>query len=185
MSSVKPPIWVVLGAHFRADPRKTGVLVLLTVVMLFMYVRWMVQSGPSEANASTDLVAPAGADALHGDSAMKERSPSRRITLHTPLPAAPRRNPFALDLAEYPLASGGNQERTEAYVVETPPDGKAAWQEADWQLQGIMISRHPVACINGKVLRVGDQIRACRLVRIEPQRVFLQHGDDLFVLKLD
>lgn len=163
-------IGVLLAAHFRADPRKTALLIMLVVVMLVVYVRMFVKGvsvGAAVAGAEPSVVLPPA-------------GPGRPAVTHPdrlPLPEMPARelqgDPFAVDLERYPPAPQGKKDDAGA-VVSGHTDDSVREQAESLALQSTLCGPAPIACISGQFLRPGQQINGFVLQRVEPTRVILQ-----------
>lgn len=190
MSATKAPIWVVVRAHLRSDVRKTGVLVVLILAMVVVYARLFFKSGgTSTADASTTAVVPgvpaAGAQTRN---AREDHSvPAERMTLSAPLFRKLARDPFAVDLGKFPFAAGAGQRMSDPPLGADAGDREEAIRAAASELvfQGIIYDGHSsIACINGQVVRPGQQIAGFVVKRVEPMRIVLQYEDVQVVLNL-
>ena len=182
MSSSKPPIWLVLRAHFRADARKTGILVALAVVMVVVYARLYHKSGsPKEADAAVEPVASAVTAPPTGTlgATDKPRGTRPRVSLAEPLSTQLARNPFAIELDQFPLAEGfvesSSPEPTDLKGWDPDEDIREALRELI--LQSTICGAWPLACINGQFVRPGEEVAGFVVKRVEPTRVVLRRGN--------
>lgn len=173
MSSGKPPIWVVLRAHVLADPRKTGALVLLSMVMVGMYVRLLVfNDGPKPASAAATTaqgVPPSPAP----EPGAKRTAPDRRIPLNRPLATSLQRDPFSLPSA-FIAPPGPTTQEAVPSRVGTDVVQRVREMAGQLVLQSTFVSNEPLATINGRVLSLGDQLEGFSLERVEPTFVIVQ-----------
>jgi hypothetical protein len=183
MRSARPPIWTVVRSHLRADPRKTGILIALTVVMVVVYLRMFSGSDvPGAANASAAAVkstSPAGA--RQDDQGVG----CDRLALDLPIPRELARNPLLADLSRFPSIEGTDGGSVD---VADPPertgDGSKPGPVADLVLQITSCGDAPLACINGQIVRPGESIEGFVLQRVAPTHVVLRRGHLDVILKL-
>lgn len=188
MSATRPPILVVLRAHLLADPRKTGVLVVLCLVMAFVYGRLMWRKySPSSvlaaSTASTATAAPGTGDAKAAKVDLPP-APARLALSSRPSPELAR-DPFAMrnqaaspDVPGEPVLLGPDG------TVANLQDDMAAAELNELVLQSTLCGPSPVACISGRVVRPGEQLGSFIVQRIEPTQVVLQRGQMQAVLSL-
>ncbi len=165
MSTGRPPVWVVFQAHLRADPRKTALLAILALVMVGLYGRWLLGSKglqPADAAATMTPVAIIGT----GETTGVVVPPAVRLS--RPLVRTIDHDPFAIDLEAYPRVAGS--------VVATAANATGGVAEIRGSagalvLQSTLCGPSPAACVNGKVIRLGEEIEGFVVERIEPDRV--------------
>ena len=182
MSKAKPPLWIVLRAHFRASPRKTGLLIALAVILVVVYVRlFMTSSSPSEAGAAvTDAPGPDPTGVNPGGTAHKAGPVAQRVPLSVPVSTRLARNPFVVDPSKFPIT---NSPVDPGPVSATPGEGPTADPNemiraaaSELTLQAVFYGESPLACINGEVVSPGQEIAGFHVKRIEPTRVVLHQG---------
>ena len=179
MAAGSPPIWVVLRTQARADPRKTVILAVLAVVMLVVYVR-MFWSGPtSQAEAellpavSSEVPTPAETPTVRAEDV------PARIVLSQPLSRELTHDPF--------IGSAALRSISPSVGPQTPAAGLRNTKEGTPQqleLQSTICCDDPIAGINGRFLRPGDQIQGYVLERVNPTSAVLRKGDASLVLFL-
>ena len=180
MSGARPTIWAVLRAHFRADMRKTGALVFLAVVMAVVYARLFFQSsGPSVANAKPAMDA---APVVIVSAPLTASPLAERISVPEPLSREIAGDPFAIDPDKYPLGPGAKMEGN-ATIVERADEAIRKEAKA-LVLQSTVSGDHPMACINGVFLKVGQDIAGFVLERVQADRVILRREGVQVVLFL-
>ncbi len=184
-------MWAVLRAHLRADPRKTGVLIVLVVVMAIVFARLYLKSSvPNEANASDGGGAvPSREGDTSGATDVTEREPAttpKRVVIPGHLPTELARNPFAVRLDRFPLAGGPTEpiSTPSAEVVEGGPDEDIREAANELALQSTICGGFPLACINGQVVSQGQEIAGFVVKSIEPTRVVLWRGGTAVALNL-
>ncbi|GMU23738.1 MAG: hypothetical protein AMXMBFR13_38160 [Phycisphaerae bacterium] len=166
MNVSKPPIWAVVKAHLARDARKTTVLVVLAVVMVVVYARLFLGSGtPEEADAGQLAVpvvpaAPLSAHTAAAGTAETRVRPGR--TLRREL----TRDPFEFNLQRYPVDPD--------IVIRQAPEESNASTQVELVLQSTICGTEPLAWINGRCLRKGQEIAGFVVEAIEPTRVVLQ-----------
>ena len=177
MSSRKPPFWVVLKAHAKADPRKTGVLIALSVVMVAVYV-WMFWTPPrtSEASTAANLVVAPASVAVTGKPAESSQSTTARARQELPQPLRRNltRDPFAVDLSRFPGSSETQPASGTSVTYSADPVKTIQDLAKELELQSTICGKKPLAHINGRVVQPGEDIAGFTLERVEPQRVILQ-----------
>lgn len=169
MSARRPPLRVVLKEQLRADPRKTAVLALLTVIMVTMYGRWMLRSKPVGAGPARALALPT---MVMPDSAAITVPPALRLS--RPLLRQVDRDPFAFDPGAYPLIAGT---APSADVPSMSVPGDVDSLPTGLVLQSTLCGPSATACVNGKVVRPGDEIEGFVLERIAPDHVVVQRNN--------
>ena len=173
MGAGKPPFWKVLKAHLRADPKKTGILSVLALVMVGMYGR-MFLSGPSQSAEAQPVepdvsVSPPVAAATEPDPA---RPPVERIEVVGVMADELVRDPFTSGADPWSRASSDSANRSmgdASFVLE---------------LTSTLCCDDPVAGISGRFLRPGDRIQGYVLERVEPTRVWLRKDGQTVELSL-
>jgi hypothetical protein len=175
MSSARPPIRVLLQAHFRADPRKTTVLALLVVVLIAACVRWWLKSS-SPATADASQVAGAVDPSLlplghNGDESAQAVLPPRE-PVDLPARQELSRDPFAIDLEAFPWAATGEPTDNALPAVDMTEERIRA-AAAQLVLQMILHDDSPLACISGRIVRPGQKIDGFVVSRIDQAQVVL------------
>lgn len=186
MSTGKPPPWVVLRAHFRADPRKTIVLAVLALVMVLIYGRMFLKPrGPRSASASAvTMVSDTDEFVAASDPAPKTAGPGRdRVALPGSWSGELPRNPFTI-----PTDAGGDGSSGVAESVglaESSVENNNRREAGELVLQSTICGDEPVACISGQVIRPGDSIQGFVLESVHPMGVILRRGDTRVSLTLN
>jgi hypothetical protein len=159
--------------------RKTGALVFLAVVMVVVYARLFFQSGPSVANAKPAM----DAAPVVIVSAPQTASPlAERIPVPEPLSRDIQGDPFAIDPDKFPLGPGA---KVQGSAVIAGRADEAIRQEAkDLVLQSTVSGDHPMACIDGQFLKVGQDIAGFVLEQVQADRVILRREGVQVVLFL-
>ncbi len=175
MRIAKPPLRVLLAAHLRADPRKSAVLVVLTLVLAVLYVRWLWPgAGPEQIEAAgIPAASPTGGQSPSraGPGAAGPTPP--RMLISTPLVRELTGDPFALDLQRYPAGREEPADRSQPpapVMFEDPVEAAAR----TLTLQSTMCGPAPLACINGEFIKPGQRVNGFVLERVEPTRVVLE-----------
>lgn len=181
MADMRPPVAVLIAAHIKAQPRKTAVLGILFVLMLGVYARMYVRSyGPRNASAEQSA-----ATTGISEPAQRTRPPAGRVTLELPLRRELRRDPFRVNLSDYPVHHpedvSGHQP-----VTGTPGDEEIRSKAERLRLQSILWREggSAVACIGERMVQAGDEIEGLTVTRVEATRVYLEREGVRFVLKL-
>lgn len=169
-SSARPPVWSVVQAHLRAQPRKSAVLAALAIVLVVVSVRTLMRSGmPSTAEAQV-VEDPAQSD--EGAALSAPQPAAGRVSLPRPLVRELPLDPFVLNVSQLP---GAEPEGSEAVEIITPDAGEEIRELASsLVLQSTMYGEKPVACINGQLLRPGQQIEGFVVERVSATRVVLK-----------
>ncbi len=200
MQSKPLPTWQTkLSDAMRRDPKRTGALGVLSVVLLVLIGRAMIggRAEPSAAVAGPAVVKKKSV----GDAAM--RTPNKNLNAAAvqkwlnSSPSKIDRNLFAIKLDFYPLPSGKGLAKG---AKSNSDEDKSAAQEADvlkeWaarseaaqqqarllRLQSTLMSARPKALINGQMVKEGDAVTAnpgdsqgeFRVLKIEPRRVIVE-----------
>lgn len=185
MSRAKPPILVVLKAHFRANRRKTGILAVLAVVMMVVYGRMFFKSGgPSPAGASVVVADPAPAN-TSTSAGSRPAKVTPRVTLSDPVPAGVSRDPFVVDLDKFARAPGESAIPAQTIeIVEGDPHAEIRAAADELELQAISYGESPLACISGQLVLPGQEIAGFVVSSVEPMRVVLRRGSIEVALNL-
>ncbi len=189
MSSLRPSAWAVVNAHLRADPRKTGVLAVLFVVLAMVVGRlWLGSGGAAEAEAQAGSQAAAGtANATPPGSGVPNAARIRaRAKVSVPAaPATQRADPFAVDADVFPRTRSDPDEEP---GPEAPPTGGRADEiraaAASLHLQSTLSGASPLACISGRVVQPGDRIDGFVVESIAPGNVVLRRDGVRVMLQL-
>lgn len=176
MNAARPPIWVVLRAHFVAQPRKSAALAVLCLVMMVVYARLFLKSGgPTSAEAAAAGLIPAsgaGAPPL---------PPPKRFQPDRPLRRALERDPFEVRLDRFAVDPSVTAEPRPPEVAATQPVRAAG----DLLLQGTLSGADRIAWINGRCVAEGEEIDGYRVEQVEPNRVVLSRDGLKRVLTMD
>jgi len=175
-----------------AEKKKVVTAICLTVVMVFMWAKVLLKSGP------------AGAQAGVGDQATKAERIGRELNVsYVELPMVVGRNDLITRdffdterWKEFGKISQAYQPGGPAEVNAVSPDDiedVAAQVVAQFQLQAIWVGKTPQASINNKLVLVGDKLQGqygsqtleCEVTHIEEDRVFLGCRGNQVELKLD
>lgn len=180
MANEKPPTLLLIRAHLMADPKKTVVLGVLTLVMVLVYVRLFLKGEPETAAAdeiATSMIATPDSPSA----STPEPSASEPVTVVTrpvmaiedPLTHKLGRDPFQVPIADFyqvPGAAVTDPTKTDAKQIEEEIRAAAARLE----LQSTIRGQAPMATINGRILQIGDEIDGFEIVTIEPTYVMLR-----------
>ena len=104
-----------------------------------------------------------------------------------PPAAPPTAQPAAVPAEDMPGLRQGQREQAARWTWSRDPftRGPAVVGVAGLTLTGIIWDRtSPLAIINGEVLQPGQEIEGYRLLQIQPDRVWLSDGEQLFQLLL-
>lgn len=189
-----------IGDALRSDPKRTGVLAVLSAVLLVLIGRAVMGNSvaPAPAVAGPVMVSPkpAGTDAALRSSGKSEQSAAVQRWLGTSPPKI-NRNLFAIQIDYYPQPSGKGLPKLGKTAAD---EDKSATQEADvlkeWaarseaaqvharqlKLQSTMMSAFPKALISGQMVKEGDVVASTpgdssgdfRVLKIEPRRVIVE-----------
>jgi len=183
MGNGRPPVWILIRAHLRGDPKKTAVLVLLAVVMVVVYARLFITTGgPQEVSAADQAVAavpPVAASA----SASENGPAEARVKLDRPLTRSLSRNPFTLSADRLSNASGADGGLTVESLGLDPVE-RARAAAAELVLESTIVGSAPLASISGRIVRPGDEIDGFVLERVEPTKVVLRQNEIRVILPL-
>lgn len=181
MREGQPPIWIVLKAHLRADRRKTGVLIALVAVMVVVYARtFWTSDAPQTVEASAP---PAAVEAADDSSARSSRMV--RISLPEPPPQELDRDPFQIDLMQFPRTDGRPEPPEPTRDFVGPAEDEDLYGAAsDLVLQSTICGDSPLACINSRVVRPGEEIDGFVLESVRPTHVVLRRGGLDVILEL-
>ena len=186
MGSRRPSVWILIRAHLRGDPKKTAVLVLLSIVMVGVYARLFLsisKGGPQEVSAAD--VAPTAVPTVSVDDTPPSgaRAKKTRVRLDRPLVRKLSRDPFTLGSDFMVDSSSANGQATdEARSLDPVQRARAA--AAALVLESTLCGSMPLAAISGRVVRPGEKIDGFVLERIEPNRVILRRHEVRVVLPL-
>jgi len=201
MQGKQDPTWQTkIGEALKRDPKRTGVLGLLSAVLLVLIGRAILGNNatPATAVASSPVVSArtASTDPALRPSGKNEQSAAVQRWLSSS-PAKIDRNLFAIKLDYYPQPSGKGLPRVGKSATD---DDKSAVQEADvlkeWaarseaaqlqarqlKLQSTMMSAVPQALISGQMVKEGDVVASTpgessgnfRVLKIEPRRIIVE-----------
>ena len=177
--SRKPPLWVVLRAQARADPRKTVVLIVLALAMVIVYARTFFQASvPQVASGVTSeaVVQPvSAANSGAGAGTPPATTPAARQKPTRPLLTQLLRDPFVVQAGGRPGQEPAVDPKPDSPVGSvTDPVESIRQQAGKLELQSTICGATPLACINGRVLQPGDEIEGFKLERVEPHRAMLR-----------
>ncbi len=198
MAAKAVPTWQSkLSATLRRDPKKTGVLTVLAVILIVLCGRGMIGQKANTPPAPGGVL-PEAKPAEDGDgfkaSGKKDTSAAMRQWLSS-TPAKISRNLFAVQLNYYPQPSGklirpsnsaeldklNTQDADELRERQVRLDALNL-QAKQFKLQSTLMSAKPRALINGELLKEGDLIAVdateasskFRVIKIEPRRVIME-----------
>ena len=180
MSIARPPIWVALRTNFVAQPRKAAVLLVLFVVLIVVYARWILSTGgPAAAEASIlPPVMPVPASPAPETPPLIDRFKPDR-----PLIRELARDPFLVQLERF--AIDPQAQVAAATTSTTSPATQPAVVEADLVLQGTVCGDNRLAWINGRCIRQGEEVEGYVLEQVEPTQVTLTRDGLKRVLSMD
>jgi hypothetical protein len=180
-----------------ADPKRTGVLAGLGLILMLLCFRAM-RGGPAIATASR-LPSPASLN-LPGPAGMSAEQAGSNNALIEWL-ASPRRlskrNLFALRLDAYPKdLSGPIPPADSNYSDEAAKSGAPqadqiavadtlAKQASKLTLQSTFLGPTPMAMVNGQLVREGDNLGLFQVVRIEPRRIAISQNGVTLQISMD
>lgn len=170
MAQAKPSLGTVIGAHLRADPRKTAVLAVLTLVMGGLYARWFFGATPEAAQAEIAAVATDAPPAPTAAAAPTSQPTVQRVLVAETLPSDLASDPFSLPLDKYPPGRPVAGDDANKTVSQDPIEAAAR----ALVLQSTLCGNSPMACINGVFIRPGQRVNGFVLRRVEPTRVVLE-----------
>ncbi len=180
-----------------ADPKRTGVLAGLSLILLVLTLRAM-RSGPATAGASLlpvastlNLPSPTGMTAdRHGSSnaLIEWLAQPKQFT---------KRNLFAIRLEAYPKDPRGAMQPADSNSSDESAKSDASQadqtgvhdsltkQAAKLTLQSTFLGPTPMALVNGQLVREGDSIGPFQVVRIEPRRISIQQNGITLQISMD
>ncbi|MGF1635154.1 MAG: hypothetical protein ACFCVE_14980 [Phycisphaerae bacterium] len=194
-----------LPPALRRDPKKTGVLAGLVLVLV---VLWVVMFGRGEEGGGVAATIARVASSVTSTEAEEVKltpaSPQLLAWLSRPTPVTPR-DVFAVDWEAFPIEPG-----KEAAPVEKVEPGEIFWSKLekslarradalrekavaraslkeaadDLRLTSTLMGRNPAAVIDGKLVRVGDVLASFRVLAIEPRRVVLEREGVRFEVEM-
>jgi hypothetical protein len=180
-----------------ADPKRTGILAGLTLILLILCVRAM-QSGPA-TGAASPVSLPGSLNLPSPEGMTAERSGSSNALLEwlaQPKHAA-KRNLFSIRLDAYPKDPRGAPPAAESnssdesaksltsLADQTGVQDSLAKQAAKLKLQSTFLGPIPTALVNGQLVREGDTIGLFQVVRIEPRSVSIRHAGITLQISMD
>lgn len=189
------PLQPVDYAH-RPNPLfQAAVIVLAAVALgfsLWFFWKWWRQRERAARETETELALPKLATTIETpvSSETKPAKPKIRvdtnIVVRTNFVAAPERHPpgdIPILPADASAVQTTNAARTNlARAIERAPSPAVA---GDLRLLSIIFREEkPAAVINGDMVRVGEEVRGARVVRIEPHAVTLERSGSNLVLRL-
>lgn len=184
MGSGRPPVWILIRAHLRRDPKRTAVLVLLAVVMVVVYARlFFTGDSPQEASAADRAVAVVPPTAAAGGSNSATGPAEARVKLDRPLFRRLSRDPFTLGSGHLVDTPGVNG-RSTSEAPGLDPTQQAQDAAAEFVLESTIVGPEPLASISGRVVRPGDEIDGFVLERVEPTKVVLRRHEIRVILQL-
>ncbi len=181
-------LWIAASS----DPRKLGILGALLVVALGLWGRAaLMQSGPSEAEASRKGSASSSASSAKGGEHSSEKAgPTRVVTLPPIEPLG--RDLFAVSEELIPQPSQPEAKASGAPKPSPSNDDKPMDLEqlriarimeraSGLRLRSTIVGGEPIAVIEqvgrrsqGRVVRLGEQIAGFSLVKVDAGRVVLE-----------
>jgi hypothetical protein len=184
-SKMPPTVMQKIRAELARDPKKSGIVGGLAVVLMFLLLR-MEFSGPAAATASFIRRPEA---AISESQAQFHRAASSNAVVDWL--AQPRRqverNLFAIHLEYYSRAadhivSGDSSEdpgksssdATDQTRERRIPPENLPNQASQLKLQATVPGTDATALINGELVKVGDTVAGFTVVRIEARRVLVQ-----------
>jgi hypothetical protein len=178
MATGRPPVWVTIKTHFRADPRKTAVLGILTLVMVGVYARLFWSDAPDDAAAAllpvSAAAVPVMSTATVVPAATSVRESFERVRLSEPVARTISGDPFSLRLELFPSGRSPVVQNEPPPAVSEESDDVLREEARSLQLQSTLCGDVTLACINGQFLRPGQQISGFVLERVDPTRVILE-----------
>ena len=181
-----------------ADPKKTGLLSVLMIVLVVVVGRMAMngRSGPSAANASSSFKGTATDSSRAGASSASQRNTSaisgalRKWSEGSVPPLS--RNLFTVRIEYFPV----NDSRT----AELAPGEEGFWsrmeksfrvqadqkdkrdnlvenfkaQAAQLKIESIMLGPQPRAMVNGNLVAEGSVVAEFRVLKIEPRRIVVE-----------
>lgn len=186
MAKNKPPFWIVFVAHLKADPRKTGILVLLGLVMVGVYARVLFKPDDASASEDTSSLLPAdtnkkGSQEASSASSQDSQEPEAdRLVLSNPPTRQLHRNPFLMNHRDWGTST---EETTDNNLAD--PQGRLAEAAEEMTLQSTIVANdRPIACINNIFVQQGQRINGFLVEKIEPTQVTLRQSDYVVTLLL-
>jgi|GEM_PF-1218139 len=183
MGIQKPPFWVVLRAHAKADPRKTGLLIVLTLVMVVVYV-WTFWKPPASSEAAPVGNLVMATPMIPSPATLTCVPPSTAETvrekLAQPLHRSLVRDPFAIS---HDMLRDETEQQQDAHLpdhYDTDPLQTLRELASDLELESTICGTNPLAHINGRIVLPGEDIAGFTLKSVEPHRVIL-HRDGIRV----
>jgi len=199
-----------LAAEIRRDWRRTGVLVLLTIVAIVLVIREFSgqpdqahAGGAKESDSSADR-APAhpGETAVANGPGQSGGQTGKVFTFSVDsgaVPPMPRRDPFVVDLERFPpdpaAKPSGNRDanlkvnaRDSALAeIQRRQAAEAAIraEAAKLQLQSILMADPPRVMIGRDIYRVGQRVGSFVLTRITSNSVVLEKGGFEVTLRME
>ena len=199
------PTWQSkLNDALRSDPKRTGVLVVLALVLVVVLGRTVIGSKADPAPATANVITPAQRTMTSVDADLRPSGKNdTAVAVQRWLTATPpkiTRNLFAVRLEYYPQLSSRSLRQNGAARAE---DDKSAAEAADVQkqrqaridavqalarqlkLQSTVMSVVPQALINGQMLKEGDVVvsgsgedsGSFQVLKIEPRRVIVERDN--------
>jgi len=171
--------------HALADPRKTVVLGVLFVLFVFILIHnFILPRTPGSAIAMS---------VSHKDSNTNKTVCTvtdmtgiirERVKLSKPLTRELIRDPFSIDLTVYQLDPSVVSEASGTSATSDKIDQNKSIKDAiaELDLRGTTYGNTSVACINGQLVRPGDEVAGFVLEQIQPSYVVLRRGNSYFKL---
>ncbi len=186
-----------LKAAFAADPKRTGVLAGLGLILVILCFRAMRQ-GPATATASllatptvVDVnstlgqpsIRPGSSNALTDWLAQPRQQAKRNLfAMHTDAFA---RDPHAPLLPSYSNSSDESAKSGTAQADQSGEPDDLTKQAAKLKLQSTFLGPSPMALVNGQLVREGDTIEKFQVIKIEPRRIAVEKNGVTLQISMD
>jgi hypothetical protein len=195
MANAAIPLWQTkITVALRQDPRKTGVLGFLVVVLLIAWARMMIsQIHPALASGSSMMPTAAASQMIVPAPGFKPSgsAASLREWLSGPIPPI-KRNIFLVKSEYFPQDTAKNSAAitdsgfwsTLEKSLSLQADQKAKRavviaslkaEAATLRPTSTVMGPSPRAMINGVLVREGDSVGSFRVLRIEPHGIIVEH----------
>jgi hypothetical protein len=177
--------------HLASEKKKTVLVVCLIALMVFMWIKVFIKKGPVAAEAMS-VTKQSDSD--------RENNPEAKVS-YVELPKVEGRNDMII--RDFFSSNGwenfieGKDNKSigtqEVEIVSENGKKEIIRKVAEkLKLEAAVMGKNPLACINNKVLSVGDKILInigadryeCEVVKIEENAVSIRCGEGEIILKL-
>jgi len=171
-------------AKARQDPKKLVLVGGLSLVMVVMWGRLLINQSPQQASASALSVPIAAAASPASPTRTPDKSAQRSTEdmpiVYVDLPESLVRDVFTLNRTQYPSVPEAPSTVQSRQSGPPAPTDEQMWKESarralmGLELQTTMMGANPRAVISGRVLRPGEQINGFTLRQVQSRQVILE-----------